>query len=106
MSFIHKISYRGTIMMNMFVGYCLYYMCVFGLHSSLIPLQYTYNYVCVGMWTLRSLSDRILQGFRTQNVTCTVTARGEVHLVINVIIWPFSILSPTLVLVVVYIYIL
>ena len=55
----------------------------------------------VGMWALRSFSDRAVQGFSIQsgrvhisvNVLRRVAAKLAVHSAINVIIWPFSILS-------------
>ena len=56
------------------------------------------------MWALRSFSDRAVQGFSIQsslgvgvnisvNVLRRVAAKLAVHAAINVIIWPFSILS-------------
>ena len=58
----------------------------------------------VGIWSLRRLSDRAVQGFSIQsgyaivvhisvNVLRRVAAKLAVLSVINVIIWPFSILS-------------
>ena len=56
----------------------------------------------VGMWALRSFSDRAEQGYPSWlcdrvhisvNVPCRVAAKLTVHSAINVTIWPFSILS-------------
>ena len=56
----------------------------------------------VGMWALRSFSDRAVQGCPiwlrgsvhiSINVLRRVAAKLAVHSAINVLIWPFSILS-------------